>query len=137
MADIGDLRVGRYTIPDHELVEAFSTPGGPGGQHANRNATAVELRYSVNESAAFPPSVTARVAARLGNPIVVRAADSRSQFRNRAIARSRLAELLTEAVKPPPAPRRATRPTRGSVTRRLDDKTRRSTIKRLRRRPEP
>ena len=136
MSDLDDLTVGRYTIPGRHLVETFTTAGGPGGQHANRNATAVELRCSVADCGAFPPSVTARVVARLGDPIVITAADSRSQFRNRTIARRRLAELLAEALQPPPAPRRPTRPTRGSVTRRLDDKSRRGDTKRLRRRPE-
>ena len=136
MSELGDLVVGRYTIPARELEETFTTSGGPGGQHANRNATAVELRFEVSESTAFPDEVMQRIADRLGETVVVSASESRSQFRNRALARQRLAELLTEAAKPPPPPRRRTRPTRSSVERRLDEKSRRSEIKRLRRRPD-
>jgi ribosome-associated protein len=134
--ELGDLVVGRYTIPAGDLVETFTTAGGPGGQHANRNATAVELRFSVAASTAFPPSVAARVVARLGDPVVVTASDSRSQFRNRAIARQRLVELVAEAAKPPPAPGRPTRPSRAAVARRLDEKSRRGETKRLRRPPD-
>jgi ribosome-associated protein len=136
VSDLGDLTIGRYTIGAGDLDETFTTSGGPGGQHANRNATAVELRYSVSGSDAFPPSVAARVSARLGDPVVVSVSESRSQFRNRAIARQRLAELLAEAAKPPPPPRRRTKPSRAAVERRLESKARRAETKRHRRRPQ-
>lgn len=132
---MSDITVGRHTIPADELHETFTTSGGPGGQHANRNATAVELRYSIAESTAFTPAVRERLIDRLGDSVTVTASESRSQFRNRALARQRLAALLADASKPPPRPRRATRPSRGATARRLDAKTRRSETKSLRRRP--
>ena len=80
--------------------------------------------------------VLRRLAARLdGTVLTVDSSEERSQFRNRSAARERLAELLREALAPPPPQRRATRPTRGSVDRRLTSKTRRGALKRQRSRP--
>lgn len=132
---MSDLVVGRHTIPADELHETFTTAGGPGGQHANRNATAVELRYSIADSAAFTPALRDRLISRLGDAVTVTASESRSQFRNRALARQRLGDLLTDAIRPPPPPRRPTRPSRSAVRRRLDAKTRRGQTKNMRRRP--
>lgn len=128
------LRAGRFIIPESELVESFSTPGGPGGQHANRNATAVELRFSIADSAVFTPEIRERLVGRLGDTLTINASESRSQFRNRAIARQRLADTISEALRPS-TPRRPTRPSRGAVRRRLEQKGRRSEVKNLRRRP--
>lgn len=130
-----DVRVGRFTIPDVEIDETFSTSGGPGGQHANRSLTAVELRFDVAASEAFPTSVRDRIIERLGPVVAASSAESRSQWRNRSIARSRLAEAIEEAMTPP-TPRRATRPTRASRLRRLDSKRRQSEKKRLRQQPD-
>lgn len=128
--------MGRFTIPESELIESFSTPGGPGGQHANRNATAVELRFSIADSPVFTPEVQARLVGRLGDTVTINASESRSQFRNRAVARQRLADMISDALRPP-TPRRPTRPSRGAVRRRLEQKGRRSEIKDQRRRPRP
>lgn len=129
------VRFGRYEIPEHELDETFETSGGPGGQHANRSSTAVRLRFPVLTSS-LPEDVRHALVEKLGEQVEITAADSRSQFRNRAIARKRLAEKLEEALVPE-APRRPTRPTRASRRRRLAAKRARSEKKRLRRRPDP
>ena len=126
---------GEWGIPETELEERFDTSGGPGGQHANKNETAVTLRLDLR-STSLPDHVADRLIGKLGNPIVeVTAADSRSQWRNRALARRRLAEVLEEANKPR-ARRRRTKPTRASKQRRLEEKRHRSEIKRNRRSPE-
>ena len=129
-----DLEVGRYTIPGDELEEIFETSGGPGGQHANRSATAVRLRFDVAASS-LPDEARSKLTGRLGDVIEVTAADSRSQFRNRAIARRRLKERIEKALVDPPK-RRRTRPTRASKQRRLEEKRARSETKRLRQPPD-
>lgn len=128
----------RVEIPESELVERFSRSGGAGGQHVNTSDTRVELSYDVARSAALPESLRARALERLSGRLVdgvltVVASDRRSQRQNRDLARERLAETLREAVKPPPKPRRATRPSKGAVQARIDDKKRRGEVKRLRR----
>lgn len=122
-------------IPPHELVESFSASGGPGGQHANKAATRVELTFDVETSAAFRHETQRRrVIDRLGPVVRVVADDERSQLRNRELAQQRLVDKLRRAVAVPKR-RRATKPTRGSQRRRLDEKARRAEIKRQRRRP--
>lgn len=128
------------SVPDGELVWRFTTSGGPGGQHANRSASRAELVFDLGESHAFDDDLAERMLARLGNRahegvITVREDGSRSQWRNRQIARARLAVLLREAMRVNPR-RRRTQPGRSAKRRRLDDKKRRSETKKLRRRPE-
>lgn len=130
-----DLVVGRVVIPAEELRETFTTSGGPGGQHANRSATSVELRFDVGASDVFDEADRERIVARWGPVVTVVASDSRSQWRNRAIARQRLAERISEAMQPA-TPRRRTRPTRASKMQRIESKRRQSEKKRLRRRPD-
>lgn len=127
------LEVGPYTIPADELVETFETSGGPGGQHANRSATAVRLHFDIGSST-LPDHVRDKLRERIGDTTEVTAADSRSQFRNRALARRRLKERLEQALVDPPK-RRKTRPSRRSQLRRLEKKRARSETKRLRQRP--
>lgn len=133
------LRVtARVTIPANELVERFSRSGGPGGQHVNTSDTRVELSYDVARSAAFPETLRQRALERLASRLVdgvvtVTASDRRSQRQNRDLARERLAETLREAVKAPPRPRRATKPSKAAQQARIDDKKRRGQVKRLRR----
>ena len=62
----GGLQVGSFEIPEEEIHETFTTWGGPGGQHANRSRTAVELRFEVAATRAFPPEVRDRIVSRLG-----------------------------------------------------------------------
>lgn len=129
-----DLEVGRYTIPGDELEETFETSGGPGGQHANRSATAVRLRFGIAGSS-LPEDIRSKLVQRLGDVIEVTVSESRSQFRNRAIARKRLQERIEKALVDPPR-RRRTRPTRASKQRRLDDKRARSEKKQQRKPPD-
>ena len=129
------LRVTRScTIPESELDVRFTTSGGPGGQHANKAATRVELRFAIAGSPSLGPRQRARLLERLGPFVRVVADDERSQSRNRELARRRLAERLADALRVDPE-RRATRPTLASKRRRLDDKRRRSEAKAARRRP--
>ena len=121
-------------IPRHELDVKFSASGGPGGQHANKTATRAELTFDVEASAAFSDAQRDRVRARLGSVVRVVADDARSQLRNRTIAEERLADRLRAALRVE-APRRATRPTKGSQQRRITTKKQRGDVKRARQRP--
>jgi ribosome-associated protein len=116
------------TLPAVALDERFARGSGPGGQHRNVTASAVELVADLN-ALAGPGADRVRVA--LGELVRVRADDSRSQWRNRGIARERLAALIDEAAAPV-VPRRRTRPSRGARQRRLDEKSRASARKRER-----
>lgn len=128
------------TVPAGELVERFSRSSGPGGQHVNTSDSRVQLSLDLGTTTALDEVQRTRVlqnlAARLsGTVLTVSAEEHRSQRRNRAAARQRLADLLREAVAPPIS-RRPTRPTRGSRRRRVADERRLSEIKRTRRRPD-
>jgi len=136
------LRVGgRVVIPAGELEWRFDPSGGPGGQHANRASTRAELRFDLARSPSVPESLRRRMLERLGSRapggvVGVTVDESRSQWRNRSLARRRLAALLRDAMRTPRR-RIATTPSRRAKRRRLEDKRRRSQKKRLRRRPEP
>lgn len=135
MADDRLVVTDAVRIPRFELVESFSASGGPGGQHANKAATRVELTFDVETSSAFRQETQRQqVISKLGSPIRVVVDDERSQLRNRDIAEQRLVEKLRGAVAVPKR-RRATKPTRGSQRRRLAGKAQRSELKRQRRRP--
>jgi ribosome-associated protein len=130
---------GSVVVPDAELVWRFSRSSGPGGQHVNTSDTQVELRYDLAASAALPEvwkqRALERLASRLvdGRVLVVKASEHRSQWRNREVAAARLASLLGEATAPPPKTRRATKPSKGMVERRLFSKRHRSELKQGRR----
>ena len=120
-------------VPAAELVERFSKSAGPGGQSVNTTDSRVELDYDVATSAALTDTQRTRALRRWpSGTISIAASEHRSQHRNRVAARERLAEMLREALAPPPPPRRATRPTRGSKERRLKGKKERSQTKALR-----
>jgi ribosome-associated protein len=128
-------------IPEHELSWRFSRSSGPGGQSVNTTDSRVELSFDVANTTALSPYLRDRAIDRLHNRLVdgvvtVTASEHRSQLRNREAAESRLAQLIREAIAPPPPKRRPTKPTKASVRRRLDDKTRRGSIKRDRRPPK-
>ena len=130
-----DLRVTRSVrIPRSELDVRFTTSGGPGGQHANKTATRVELKFDVESSTAFGPTQQRRVLERLGPVVRVVVDDERSQLRNRAIAEQRLVRRIADALHVAP-PRRPTAPSRNAVEKRLASKRRRSETKATRRRP--
>ncbi len=131
---------GRVVIPASELKERFSHASGPGGQGVNTTDSRVELIFDVASSPSLPEVLRERALDALATRLVdgritIAAAERRSQLANRKIARERLAQLLREAVAPPPRARRATKPTRGSKERRLAGKKRRSEVKRGRSRP--
>ena len=120
-------------VPAAELVERFSRSPGPGGQSVNTSDSRVELDYDVATSSALTDTQRARALRRWPEGRVsIAASEHRSQHRNRVAARERLAELLREALAPPPPPRRATKPTRGSKERRLRAKKERAQTKALR-----
>jgi ribosome-associated protein len=119
-------------LPAAAMTAEFSRSGGPGGQHANVTASRVVLVADLTQLRG-PGSQRARAA--LGDVVRVVAEDSRSQWRNRGLARRRLAERLDDAARPR-AVRRPTRATRASVERRLDEKRRQAERKQQRRRPD-
>ena len=134
-----DLAVNEYLIPSRELEWRFDPSGGPGGQHANRASSRVELSFDLRTSEVFPGELrdhmVERLASRSQNGMErVVAADSRSQWRNRQVARRRLASLLEESMRKP-TKRRSTKPGRAARERRLKDKRRRSEKKAGRRPP--
>ena len=86
-------------IPLDELEWRFSASGGPGGQHANRSNTRVELRFDVTSSPSLGPRQRARLLEKLGPSVRVVVDAERSQSRNRVLALSRLAERLAAALR--------------------------------------
>lgn len=117
-------------LPAAALTWWATRSGGPGGQHANTSDTAVTVELDV-AAAGLPAEDHDRIVAAHGETVRASAGDSRSQFRNRKLARQRLADLVDDATRPA-ATRRPTRPGRGAVQRRLDAKRRRSEKKRRR-----
>ena len=128
------------SIPARELRVAFARSGGPGGQNVNKVETKVELRWNPAGSSALGAGdrewVLQRLARRLTSEgdLVVTSSRTRDQARNREDARAKLANILLRALERP-KPRKATKPSRGSVERRLQDKQRRARMKDNRRTP--
>lgn len=128
----------RLSIDPAEIEEQFIRAGGPGGQNVNKVSTAVQLRFDIRHSPSLTEDVRARAERLAGRRltkdgvIVISANRYRTQEQNRDDALSRLVDLLRQATQRP-TPRRPTKPSRAARQRRLDSKTRRGTIKRLRR----
>jgi ribosome-associated protein len=135
MAGEDTLRVHRgLAIPLAEVDWRATTSGGPGGQHANRTLSRVEVSFDVEASAALGPRQRARLLERVGPVVRASASESRSQARNREVALARLATKIDEGLRVRPG-RTPTRPTAGSQRRRVEAKRRRGQTKRRRRPP--
>ncbi|MCP8940236.1 aminoacyl-tRNA hydrolase [Alsobacter sp. SYSU M60028] len=128
---------GRISLDERELDESFLRASGPGGQNVNKVETAVQLRLDVARSPSLPDEVKERLKALAGSRmtqdgvLVITAQRHRTQERNRQDALERLLDLIRQAAVRPLV-RRPTRPTLASKKRRLDSKSRRATVKKLR-----
>ncbi|WP_335947738.1 MULTISPECIES: alternative ribosome rescue aminoacyl-tRNA hydrolase ArfB [Salipiger] len=138
MLEIND----RISIEDWEITEQFIRASGPGGQNVNKVSSAVELRFEAERSPNLPPAVKTRLRKLAGRrwtkegAVVLQVDETRSQARNREIARERLAELIRKALEKPKR-RIPTRPTLGSKRRRLEGKKQRGEVKALRGKVDP
>ena len=125
------------SIDSDELEESFTRAGGPGGQHVNTTDSAVLLRFDVGNSPSLPLAVKNRIAVLAGSRLtrdgvlVLRSEGARSQLLNRQEVRERLIELIREATVVPKR-RRPTKPSKAAKAKRMEGKTKRSTVKSLR-----
>jgi len=124
----------RLTIPFSEIELRVTTSGGPGGQHANRSLTRVVVSFHVNTSEALSETERALLIEKVGTVVRSSASRYRSQAQNKSAALEQLALKIANGLTRQ-APRRATKPTKSSKVRRVDEKKARSRVKENRRRP--
>jgi ribosome-associated protein len=133
--DDGSLFIrARLTIPSDEVALRVTTSGGPGGQHANRSLTRVVVSFDVERSQVLSPADRELLLEKIGTVVRSSASRFRSQGQNRGAALEQLAQKIATALTRLP-PRRATKPTKGSKVRRVDDKKARGRVKQQRRTP--
>lgn len=132
MDEIGDLHTPRgYVVASSDLHWSFSRSGGPGGQHVNKTSSKVTLTIATDTITGNEAGIE-QVRDNAGDEIRVACQTSRSQWRNRQLCLQRAAELIDEAARPPAPDRRPSKPTSGSIERRLDTKRRNSDKKQAR-----
>ena len=135
VGDDGSLHVAaRVVIPADEVTLRTTTSGGPGGQHANRSMTRVVASFDVRTSNSLSDADRSLLIGRVGPIVRTSASRFRSQGQNRTAALEQLADKIAIGLERQ-TPRRATKPTKGSARRRVDEKKARGRVKEQRRRP--
>lgn len=130
------MRKPSFPIAEDEIIVTAVRSQGAGGQNVNKVSSAIHLRFSIADSS-LPDDIKERLLALRDHRItaegvvVIKAQNSRSQEQNKAHAMERL-QALVDSVATPPKPRKPTRPTLGSQRRRLQRKTLRGEVKRMR-----
>ena len=125
----------------HECQFKAVRSSGSGGQHVNKVSSKVELQFNVTQSEGLSEREKTRIQQKLASKLtqehvlILQAGDTRSQHRNKQLVISRFLTLVKEALKVPKK-RKATKPTRASITKRLETKQKNAVKKQLRQKPK-